>query len=63
MDYFLCTNLSRFYTEYTIEMIVPEGYLTQFVIGLRRIQKTEFEYSPPKILLESEYSHYIYVYI
>ena len=26
-------------------------------------KKTEFEYSPPKILFESEYSHYIYVYI
>ena len=36
-------------------------FIAGLLIGLRRIQKTEFEYSSPKILFKSEYSHYIYV--
>ena len=31
MDLFFVNEFKSIYTEYTIEMIVPEGYLTRFV--------------------------------
>ena len=31
MDYFFVNEFKSIYTEYTSEIIIPEGYLTRFV--------------------------------
>ena len=34
---FFVHEFKSIYTEYTIEMIVPEGYVARFVIGLKGV--------------------------